>query len=428
MTNEFPVAQLREVIDRVVGGGTPSRSVPQFWGGDIPWATVKDFTDETLKIDNAQEHITVLGLQNSAANVVPEGTVILCTRIAVGRAALATSAIAINQDLKALFPSTGMRPAYLLRQLQHKRPKLDGIAIGTTVKGITLEALLNLTVEIPEVSEQALIAAILDTVDDAIRYTEQMIAKLKQVRAGLLHDLLTYGIDENGELRDPVRHPEQFQNTKLGLLPKHWLVSTTGIEFDITSGLSLGPFRRPANNPKPYLRVANVHRDLITVDDIAQLEASESEMADRTLDLNDLLVVEGHADVNEIGRCARVTSEIASMSLTFQNHLFRLRAFRVNAEYALLWLNSNYARSHWRRRCGTSSGLNTINQTILKELLFAIPSVDEQQNISGIVDIYRTDISSEESFLHKLRVIKHGLMDDLLTGRVRVVDLLSAEE
>ena len=70
--------------------------------------------------------------------------------------------------------------------------------------------------------EQARIAEVLDTVDEAIHSTEQVIAKLDQVKRGLLHDLLTRGIDDNGEIRDPVRHPEQFKDSPLGRIPKAW--------------------------------------------------------------------------------------------------------------------------------------------------------------------------------------------------------------
>ena len=68
----------------------------------------------------------------------------------------------------------------------------------------------------PKIEEQIAIEVVLDTVDEAIAKTEAVIAKLKQVRAGLLHDLLTGGLDENGQLRDPIAHPEQFQDSPLG--------------------------------------------------------------------------------------------------------------------------------------------------------------------------------------------------------------------
>lgn len=71
----------------------------------------------------------------------------------------------------------------------------------------------EVVVSIPPLSEQRAIAAVLDTVDDAIQRADQLIAKLKLIKAGLLHDLLTRGIDAEGNLRDPAAHPEQFKES-----------------------------------------------------------------------------------------------------------------------------------------------------------------------------------------------------------------------
>ena len=91
----------------------------------------------------------------------------------------------------------------------------------------------------PSLPEQRRIAEILDTLDEAIRKTEQVIAKLQQMKQGLLHDLLTRGIDENGELRDPERHPEQFKDSALGRIPREWEVA---------------PFERNSWPGRPFLK------------------------------------------------------------------------------------------------------------------------------------------------------------------------------
>ena len=78
--------------------------------------------------------------------------------------------------------------------------------------------------------EQSRIATVLDTVDEAIAKTEAVIAKLKQVRTGLLHDLLTCGLDEQGQLRDSIAHPEQFRESPLGRIPMDWDVESI-VEF-----------------------------------------------------------------------------------------------------------------------------------------------------------------------------------------------------
>ena len=101
---------------------------------------------------------------------------------------------------------------------------------GVVIEKLTLDLAewMSGEVNLPPLPEQRQIAAILDTIEDAIHKTEQIIAKLKQVKQGLLHDLLTRGIDDNGELRDPERHPEQFKDSPLGRVPWGWEVTQLG--------------------------------------------------------------------------------------------------------------------------------------------------------------------------------------------------------
>jgi type I restriction enzyme S subunit len=282
--------------------------------------------------------------------------------------------------------------------------------------GITLQKTLSILV--PPFDEQKRIAELLDTVDEAIAHTSSLIAKLKQMKAGLLHDLLTQGLDENGELRNAIAHPEQFKDSPLGRIPKDWKVSSVECEFDITTGFTLGEHRRPRRNKRKYLRVANVQREEIVLDDIAELEAEDREFSTRLLEKDDLLIVEGHANPDEIGRCAIVPVE--AVGLTFQNHLFRLRSRQLVPKFALAWLNSEWVRAYWRCLCGTSSGLNTINRTILNAIPVPVPDKEEQRRIIAVINTQKTRICTEEAYRDKLKLQKQGLMHDLLTGKVRI--------
>ena len=106
----------------------------------------------------------------------------------------------------------------------HKtRSEAELKSTGTTRLRINLSALKTVHIWAPPLPEQIRITAVLDTVDEAIAKTEAVIAKLKQVRVGLLHDLLTRGLDEHGHFRDPVAHPEQFQDSPLGEIPTNWV-------------------------------------------------------------------------------------------------------------------------------------------------------------------------------------------------------------
>ena len=98
--------------------------------------------------------------------------------------------------------------------------QVRGFTAGSAQPVLNIGLVERLATPVPPISEQRRIAEILDTLDEAIRKTEQVIAKLQQMKQGLLHDLLTRGIDDNGELRAPDQHPEQFKDSPLGRIPR----------------------------------------------------------------------------------------------------------------------------------------------------------------------------------------------------------------
>lgn len=110
-SGEWRTGKLNSLVGRIFGGGTPSRANPELWGGKIPWVTVKDLI--STRIDGAQEFINERGLLESSSNLVPAGTVILSTRMAVGKTVIASCDVAINQDLKAISSSEKVCSEYL---------------------------------------------------------------------------------------------------------------------------------------------------------------------------------------------------------------------------------------------------------------------------------------------------------------------------
>jgi type I restriction enzyme S subunit len=156
-------AKLGELVT-ITGGGTPSRDRPEYFNGDIPWMTVKDFNDEFF-LRNPKECISKLGLANSASRVIPAGNVILGTRMSVGKAAINLVDVAINQDLKALVCGPELNPRYLTFFFASASPRLEAQASGATVKGITLDDVEALEIPLPSVSEQQRTAGQLEQAD-----------------------------------------------------------------------------------------------------------------------------------------------------------------------------------------------------------------------------------------------------------------------
>jgi type I restriction enzyme S subunit len=176
MTGTIPLGELVTIR----GGGTPSRSVPAYWNGEIRWATVKDF--KSTELAETVETITPAGITASATNVIPAGSVIVPTRMAVGKAAINTIDLAINQDLKALLPTAKVDPRFLLHFMLAQGRYLETQAQGATVKGIKLDLLRSL--QFPRISrtEQRRIATILDDADTIRRKRQQVLTLADEFR------------------------------------------------------------------------------------------------------------------------------------------------------------------------------------------------------------------------------------------------------
>jgi type I restriction enzyme S subunit len=311
-------------------------------------------------------------------------------------------------------------PLYLAKQLglADTGRYYGRLANGSTRYGLSYQSIARTPIHLAPLPQQQRIAEILTTVDEAIEQTEALIAKAQWIKAGLMHDLFTRGVTSDGQLRPTlVEAPQLYKESPLGWIPKEWELSDAASEFDITSGVTLGPHRRPTKNPHPYLRVANVYAEKLELHDVAFLEAGP-DLPGKMLAANDLLVVEGHANPEEIGRCALATSEVEGF--TFQNHLFRLRARRISPGLAVRWMNGSAVRSYWLRTCSTSSGLNTINRTKLGAVPVVVPPPDEQDSVCAILDQVSAEIGVNIDHGDKIRKVKAGLMQDLLTGRVPV--------
>lgn len=251
--------------------------------------------------------------------------------------------------------------------------------------------LIEASLPLPSLDEQRRIAEILDTVDSAIGQSRQVISKLEMLLAGLTASLLR-------SITAPM--------------------SQVGNLFEVKAGITLGPSRAPANRARDYLRVANVQRGHISLQDVAKLEATRREEITYSLCKGDLLVVEGHANPDEIGRCALVGAHAAGM--LYQNHLFRLRSPSVIPEFGELWLNSELSRRYWVRRCATSSGLYTINSKMLASLPFPEITPPDQARVIEPVASLNTQLVHERESLTQLLRVRTGLLEDLLTGQVQV--------
>lgn len=417
----FELSPLSALVEKQQGGGTPPRNEPAFWHGNIPWASVKDFKDDQLELRATEEMITSLGLRSSTSNLVPAGIPMVCTRMAVGRCAVSFAPTAINQDVRALYPRKGVDPRYLTRLISSLQKKAESLSVGSTVKGIRSSDFLAIQAYAAPEGEQGAIARILDTLDTQIQKTEALIAKLKKVKEGLLHDLLTRGIDENGQLRpSPEQAPELYKESPLGLIPKQWKIDKLGSQYLVNVGY-VGPvanYSVSADEGVPLLSTANINGGgFVGPVKTYVSHTFSNENKKSKVQPGDLII----ARHGKSGQAAIIPSFINSAQCL---NVVIVRKFEEQEPAIVFHFLSDET---FRMRLMQSNSGSVQGVVSTKAIAsFPLPCVPplEQEKIIKMFGQQQKRISDETYYLHKLKESKLGLMDDLLTGRVRVTSLL----
>ena len=184
----WTLTQLGNLTAQIVGGGTPSKTSAANFNGHIPFMTVKDL--KARFVNTTVDHISEEALQSSATTKVPADTLIVATRMSLGKIARPTMDVAINQDLKALFLHGGVNKTFVEYFWRSKSQAIQSMGTGTTVKGIRLEDIRSLEVPLAPVAEQKRIADKLDTVLTRVDAVNTRLARvaplLKRFRQSVL--------------------------------------------------------------------------------------------------------------------------------------------------------------------------------------------------------------------------------------------------
>jgi type I restriction enzyme S subunit len=280
--------------------------------------------------------------------------------------------------------------------------------------------LLDTPVCVPPLTEQRAIATVLDTIDEAIRKTEEIIAKLQQVKQGLLHDLLTRGIDDNGELRDPHGHPGQFKDSPLGRIPKAWDVVTTE---EVCSHIVDCPHSTPeyVDTGIPCIRTADMVPGRLLLHQARRVtERTYQVRAQR------LVPIDGDIIYSREGERLGIASPVGPERICLAQRVMHLRPGSRTDAHFLVWAMN--APSYYRQ-AAVNIGATTsphVNLADIRRFRLAAPPLAEQQSIGEALRRHDARVRYEERELVKLREVQQGLTKDLLTGRVRVTPL--AEE
>lgn len=306
---------------------------------------------------------------------------------------------------------------YFYYAVKHFEPYLKGQTSGSGIPHVDKEIFGKLELLVFSTDEQQQIAKILLTLDQTIEQTEAIIAKQQRIKTGLMQDLLTKGIDENGNIRSEATH--EFKDSPLGRVPVEWGIHEFGSRV-ISS--AFGP-RFPAT---AYSELGNIAllrtTDLDGEGNIAYKKMPLARLSQKTFEphflanQDFLLTRSGTCGVPAVFESFNVAVIPGAFLIRF-----RLDTKSISPYFARFYFNWESGR-HRLLDLAEGGVQKNIRGSSVNKMLFAFPSLKEQIKIINTLSAQDKATAGELNQLKKLQKVKVALMHDLLTGKVRVTD------
>lgn len=318
----------------------------------------------------------------------------------------------VNNHAHVLKSKNEFSQDFIFYSLEHK-DILFYIAGGTRSK-LTQGELKKITISHPDKIEANRIGEIIKTNDEAIAHTEALIAKYQRIKIGLMQDLLTRGIDENDTIRSKETH--KFKESKLGKIPVEWdVVSVGSLCKEIVVGIVIKPTQYYIESGIPMLRSFNIKEGAIEMRDLVYMSNLDNERLSKSkLKEGDVVSVR----TGYPGTTAIITKEIEGCNC-IDLVISRVNTAILNPNFLVTWINSHLAKRQILNQQGGNAQQH-FNVGQMKELLIYKIPLEEQNRILNLVKIEEDKTINSKLHLSKLQSLKTGLMQDLLSGKVKI--------
>jgi len=364
---EWREFKIKDIAD-VVGGGTPSTAINEYWNGDIPWLTPKDLTGYIRNfISHGERFITKKGLENSSARLLPKGTVLLTSRAPIGYVAIAENEICTNQGFKSLVPNPDKaHNLFLLYWIKSNVEYLQSIGTGTTFQEISGSVLKDVDIILPPLPEQKAIAEVLSSLDDKI-------------------DLLTR---QNKTLEDLAQ--AYFRKWFIEDASDKWEEIPLGQLFVISSGKGL---KKEKFTEHGQYRVLGANGEIGKTNEYL---------------FNERLIYTGR--VGTLGNVFIVDREpvwLSDNTLVFRNIKYFFFVY-----FSLKWENlADY-------NVGSTQPL--IRQSDIKEIRVFMPDKERLDSFENLANSIFAKINSNQKQIQLLQKLRDTLLPKLISGEIRI--------
>ena len=408
MNNYVPDGWHISIIDEIAKtstGGTPSTQKPEYWkDGDIPWMSSGEVHKK--RVFNVEQCITQLGFENSSAKLFPPKTLLIAlagqgkTR---GTVAISEIELTTNQSIAGVIvKAKSVFPDYVFHNLDNRYDELRNVSGGSGRAGLNLSIIGEQEILLPPLPEQKKIAAILTSVDAVIEKTQAQIDKLKDLKTGMMQELLTKGIGHT-----------EFKDSPVGRIPVEW-------EVKLLDKVSKRGSGHTPNKKKP--EYWNEDIKWISLTDSYRLDKLYIYDTDKKISV--LGIKNSSAVMHPKG------TVVMSRDAGIGKSAITIEKMAVSQHF-IAWVCSKELNNHflyyllqyWKPQFETiamGSTIKTIGLPFFKKLYVPVPQIEEQNKIANCLKNIDINIFKLKEKNNKNLDMKKALMQDLLTGKVRV--------
>lgn len=400
--------KLGVVCMEIIGGGTPSREIPEYFGGSIVWLTPTEVPkDKIVILNDSREKITEAGLKNSSARIIPKGSVLLTSRASIGYLAVAGCDVTTNQGFASFICPQEIYNLYLAYWLSTNKDVIEAEATGTTFKEIPKSKLREFSFPLPPLPEQHRIVGKIEEVftklDAAVEALKKIKAQLKRYRQAVLksafegkltqewrekhkHELepasvLLERIKEETKKRSKGKYkePPPLNTSELPELPEGWIWARLGT---VSEKMQYGTSEKATRDASgiPVVRMGNIQNGQLIFDNLKYFPRNPPWLDDFVLRDGDVLFNRTNS-AELVGKTAVYKSH--HPAAVFASYLIRIKVNRSAYTPTILsfFINSFHGRRYIASVVSQQVGQANVNATKLSSMPIPLAPLSEQQRL-----------------------------------------------
>jgi type I restriction enzyme, S subunit len=413
--SDWQDATLSDLSEHITKGTTPTTYGFSYEFSGVNFIKVESIDENGKFVSEKITHISRQANDALSRSMLKEKDILFSIAGALGRVALVSDKILpanTNQALSIIRikEKEKVLPEYLKYFLTGPNIQefIKSIAIQSQQANLNLEQVRKFRVGLPSVSEQNEIVGVLGVVDSAIELADRIIAKTQQLKRGLMQQLLTHGIG----------HAET-KSTPIGIMPKEWQAVQLK---DVVRSYKNGIYKpsQYAGKGRPCVRMYNIVAGKINLVNAALLNVTNQELEEFGLDQGDIVV--NRVNTSElVGKAGVVPASFGKVTFESKNIRVRLDTKQILPEFLSVFVQTKAYSNQLLSKAKTAVAQATITQVDLDAIIIPLPpTIDEQEKVVRIISTVDKKLQLEKEERVKVDKIKRGLMNLLLTGKVRI--------